>query len=218
MSSLIATIKLREVATNQAIQAQVFDGIDQTHLSNWKTKWVPVVQATEARLLAQGAPASAYPQSAHWDWNKKTAAFQNLLSYRMFAVTCAEDTQGLMAGATDVVMPPSRLPDDKGRRGLGLVYIDFLEAAPWNRPEHVQPPRYRGVGSILIATAIQLSLDEGFRGRIGLHSLPQSEDFYRNVVRMNDLGPDTSYPGPFPLRYFEFTAAEAQAFIQGGKP
>lgn len=169
-------------------------------------------------LRVFGATASAHPQSAHWDWNKKTAAFQNLLSYRMFAVTCALDTQGLMAVATDVVMHPSRLPDDKGRRGLGLVYIDFLEAAPWNRPEHVQSPRYRGVGSVLIATAIQLSLDEGFKGRIGLHSLPQSEDFYRNVVRMTDLGPDTSYPGSVPLRYFEFTTAQAQAFIQGGKP
>jgi len=218
MSSLIATIKLREAATNQAVEAHVFDGIDQTHLSYWKTKWVPVVEATQARLLAQGASASAYPQSAHWDWNKKTAAFQNLLSYRMFAITCAKETQGLMAVATDVVMHPSRLPDDKGRRGLGLVYIDFLEAAPWNRPEHVQSPSYRGVGSVLIATAIQLSLDEGFKGRIGLHSLPQSEDFYRKIVRMNDLGADTSYPGLIPLRYFEFTSAEAQAFIQGGKP
>jgi len=71
---------------------------------------------------------------------------------------------------------------------------------------------------MLIMTAIQLSLDEGFRGRIGLHSLPQSEDFYRKIVRMNDLGADTSYPGSIPLRYFEFTSAEAQAFIQGGKP
>ena len=30
MSSLIATIKLREAATNQAVEAHVFDGIDQT--------------------------------------------------------------------------------------------------------------------------------------------------------------------------------------------
>jgi hypothetical protein len=53
MSTLIATIKLREVATKLAVDAEVFDEIDQTHLSNWKTKWVPVVDATQARLLAQ---------------------------------------------------------------------------------------------------------------------------------------------------------------------
>jgi hypothetical protein len=217
MSSLIASVKLRETATRQAVEAHVFDGIDQTHLSDWKTKWVPIVEATRQRLDAQGTGRAAYPQSVHWDWTKKVAAFQNLLAYRMFAVVCAGDTQGLMAVAADAVRHPSQLPDERGRRGLGLVYVDFLEAAPWNRPEHVPLPKYRGVGSILIATAIQLSLDEGFKGRIGLHSLPQSEEFYRNVMKMNDLGPDMSYPGPVPLRYFEFTAAEAQAFTQGGK-
>jgi hypothetical protein len=155
MSSLIATIKLREVATNQAIQAQVFDGIDQTHLSNWKTKWVPVVQATEARLLALGAPASAYPQSAHWDWNKKTAAFQNLLSYRMFAVTCAQDTQGLMAVATDVVMHPSRFEPVRRRRifrewrqssnAIAVRSTNALKQSSWYRTSVTHPVRSAGL-------------------------------------------------------------------------
>lgn len=40
-------------------------------------------------------------------------------------------------------------------------------------------PRLRGVGTALVTAAVALSEDEGFKGRIGLHSLPQAEDFYR---------------------------------------
>ena len=213
MSSLIATIKLREAVSKAAIEGHVFDGLDQVHLSDWENKWAPIVQATIRKMRTQGVPP---PQSAHWDWNKKAAAFHGFLARRMFAVTCAGETQGLMAVSSGLVSHTSRIPDDQGRIGLGLVYIDFLEAAPWNRPEHVATPRYRGVGSVLVATAIQLSLDDDLKGRIGLHALPQSEDFYRSVLRMRDLGPDLTYPGLHPLRYFEFTAAEAQAFTSGG--
>lgn len=215
MSLLIGTVKLRETATNAAVVAEVYDGVDQGHLANWLTKWKPIIEATRLRLEQQGADMSALPQSSHWEWDKKAAHFQKLLAYRMFAVVCNGDTQGLMAVATDP-RHVTCLADDKRRTGLGLAYVDYLESAPWNRPEHVTQPRFRGVGSILIATAIQLSEDEGFKGRIGLHSLPQSEDFYRTNIGMADLGPDNSYAN-FPLRYFEMTEIAARAFIQGGK-
>jgi hypothetical protein len=215
MSSLIGTVKLRETATNAAVVAEVYDGVDQSHLANWQTKWKPIIEATRVRLRQQGLDPNALLQSAHWEWDKKAAHFQQLLAYRMFAIVCNGDTQGLMAVATDP-RHRTRLADDQGRTGLGLAYVDYLESAPWNRPEHVAQPRFRGVGSILIATAIELSADEGFKGRIGLHSLPQSEDFYRTNICMTDLGPDNNYAN-FPLRYFEMTEIAARAFIQGGK-
>ena len=64
---------------------------------------------------------------------------------------------------------------------------------------------------VLIATAVQLSLEEGFRGRIGLHSLPQAETFYATNCGMTDLGKDTKKEG---LRYFEMTPAQAAAFLR----
>lgn len=64
----------------------------------------------------------------------------------------------------------------------------------------------------LIAAAIQLSIDEGNNGRIGLHSLPQSDAFYRNVCGMSDLGPDANY-SEIPLRYFEMDEMQAAAFM-----
>jgi hypothetical protein len=212
MTVLIGSVPLRELASGEAVYAEVYDGISKDHLSDWESKWRPIILATQGRLTAQGVPRSAHPQSSHWDWNKKAAALRMLLAYRTFAVVCSSDTQGLMV--VETTLHRSRLPDDKGRTGQGLVYVEFLEAAPWNRPEHVQFPRYRGVGRALLTAAIQLSFDEEFKGRIGLHSLPQSEEFYRNIVNMHDLGPDESYSGQ--LRYFEFNEAGAQAFIQGG--
>ncbi len=72
-------------------------------------------------------------------------------------------------------------------------------------------PRYGLVGRVLIATAVQLSLEEGFRGRIALHSLPQAETFYEKNCEMTDLGLDQKKEG---LRYFEMTPAQAAAFLR----
>ena len=76
------------------------------------------------------------------------------------------------------------------------------------------PPRYHGVGSILIKAAVALSEDSEFHGRIGLHSLPQANDFYANTCGMTDLGIDPDYEG---LRYFEMTPEQARAFVAKGR-
>ena len=58
--------------------------------------------------------------------------------------------------------------------------------------------------------ASALSVAEGFKGRIGLHSLPRADDFYRRSG-LCDLGRD---PAVHDLRYFEMTEAQAQAFLK----
>src|SRR5271156_6187957 len=95
--------------------------------------------------------------------------------------------------------------------GKPLVYLDYLEVAPWNRPDFGPVPRLRGVGSALITAAVALSDEEGFKGRLGLHSLPQADAFYRKIG-MTDLGPDPAYQN---LRYFEMTVEQARTFLEG---
>jgi hypothetical protein len=114
--------------------------------------------------------------------------------------------------AVDMVSKRCRLP---AQQGMNLVYIDLIESAPWNRPELLfQPVKFKGVGTIMMRAAIQLSLNEEFKGRIGLHALPQSEKWYREKCGMTDMGIDQQVQG---LRYFEMTAQQAAAFIaQGG--
>jgi hypothetical protein len=66
----------------------------------------------------------------------------------------------------------------------------------------------------LIEAAIRFSLNEGFDGRVGLHSLPQAESFYENVCGMTRGELDPLYEG---LRWFELTSTNAKKFL-GNKP
>ena len=59
---------------------------------------------------------------------------------------------------------------------------------------------------------MRLSLDEGFHGRIGLHSLPQSEGFYAKYC--TDLGQDAAV---YNLRYYEMTRQQSQLFLARGR-
>ena len=63
-----------------------------------------------------------------------------------------------------------------------------------------RPPRYKGVGSVFLLFARTRSLELGYEGRVGLHSLPGTEKFYDNQG-MLDLGQDEDYDD---LVYFEY--------------
>jgi hypothetical protein len=73
------------------------------------------------------------------------------------------------------------------------VYVDYLEAAPWNQRAPDRPPRFLGAGSALMADAILMSVELGLGGRVGLHSLPQAMAFYETNCQMSRVGPDPGY-------------------------
>ena len=125
-----------------------------------------------------------------------------------FAIVCDGMTQGLMI--VDTSTHRCRIDSQKGQH---LVYVKYVENAPWNRPELFDPSRFRGIGSILIRTAVKLSEEMEFLGRIGLHSLPQADEFYGSTCGMTDMGTDLDYEG---LHYFEMTPEQAQAFVKKG--
>lgn len=97
----------------------------------------------------------------------------------------------------------------KEQFGKPLVYVDFVATAPWNRAELQQPPRFRGVGQVFMLVAIEASRAVGFKGRIGLHSLPKAEDFYEKRCGFTRLGPDSSHQN---LTYFEMTESQANDY------
>lgn len=193
MSSTISHVFLRNVASGGLVPADLHDSILPRHLDDHEQHWKPLIalQAT---------------QHGHWDWRKKMSHYSAQLSYQSFAIECLGQTQGLMIVNT---MKRCRIPSQANQH---LVYIEYLEAAPWNRGE---TPIHKGIGTVLVAAAIQLSIDEGNQGRIGLHSLPQADSFYRDRCGMTDLGPDVSYDPKFPLRYFEMTGAQAVRYLKG---
>lgn len=208
MSIDISRVFLTNASTGEPVKGELWDQITEKQLGDWEAEWQPEVTEALRRLNHAGIDRPHWPQSRHWDWRQKMAAIQGLLAYPGISVMCEGVTQGLMIVNTTSYR--CRIPDQAGRE---LVYIEFLENAPWNRKELLLQPRFRGVGSILVGAAIQLSLLEGFKGRIGLHSLPQANAWYANTCGMTDLGIDTDKQG---LRYFEITPAQAEAFLAKG--
>jgi hypothetical protein len=80
-----------------------------------------------------------------------------------------------------------------------------LSTAPWNRPPE---QRFRGAGSLLVASGLFRSLTDGHRGRMHCSSLPQAEAFHqRNGMALFD---DLDEEG---LRRYRFDDAAARDYL-----
>lgn len=200
----ISPIALWNAADKRPEEAELWDAITETQLSDWEKLWKVDLQ----RILQTDPSKRSVVESRHWDWRKKAEVQQRFLALRGFSIMCAGETQGMM-----IVDTTTKHCLIQSQSGKNLVYVDYLESAPWNRAALRTPPKYSGVGSILIRAAIALSEEEGFKGRIGLHSLPMANDFYTKTCGMTCLGPDPHYQG---LSYFELTPEGALAFITKG--
>lgn len=212
MTVIMTPIALLNVESGQAEDAELWDAITEQQLADWEGEWLPELFKSVQKMKRAGVERELWPQSRHWDWRRKTASLQGMLARQGFSVVCDGVTQGMMI--VDTTTKRCRLEDQQGKN---LVYVEFVENAPWNRQELLNDsPKYRGIGSVLIRTAIELSKKEEFKGRIGLHSLPQSNSFYANSCGMTDLGADPN-PVYAPMRYFEMTEGQAEAFIEKGQ-
>ena len=189
MKEHVDRVELHNRVTGEFEEADVFQELDDKNINDFEQLWKP--------LLPSPAP------DAHWDWVGKARAAASTMAYETFAVECDGITQGLMLVNMAAF---ARLGSQRGR---DLVYVELLATAPWNRPNYSGGAKYKGVGRVLIANAIRLSDDEGFGGRIGLHSLATSESWYRDVLGFTDWGYDAGKQ----MHYFEVTDAQAQAFF-----
>ena len=205
----ISPVWLYDPATKSSVQAELWDAITDKNLGDWEVEWLPELQARLKTLHGKGVERSKWPQSRHWDWRKKMRSIEGLLANQCFSIVCDNMTQAMMI--TDLTHRSQLEP----KQGSHLVYIEYLETAPWNRKEiQSQDARFSGCGSIMLRAAIELSKEEGFQGRVGLHSLPQANNFYANHVGMTDLGIDKDYQN---LRYFELTPDQAEAYLTKGQ-
>ncbi|MCF8004045.1 MAG: hypothetical protein K9L32_07520 [Chromatiaceae bacterium] len=202
MSDQVSNVFLQDTHTGSAVAAQLIDGITEPHLDDVEEHWQQARVEGLYRLKSEGIAPKDWPQSWHWDWRKKQQTVRGILACRSFCIMCDGHVQGLMQVMTT---PVCLLPEQKGKP---LVYVDYLEGAPWNQAGFAKTPRFKGVGTVMLAAAVQLSRDEGFRGRLGLHSLPQSEPYY-NRIGMESLGCDAAKQN---LVYFEMTPQKAAEF------
>jgi hypothetical protein len=171
-------IKLLRACDGQAVDA-VLSTLTNKHLDDFEVFWKPrLQQSTEG--------------DGHWDWSKKHQRTASSLNYEKYAIECEKITQGLMMLEID-------FHRSQMEPGKNLVYVDFLAAAPWNRPSR-QDRQFKAVGTHLLRLARQRSLDLGYGGRVGLHSLPSAENFYSSHG-MADFGCDSDKEK---LTYFEW--------------
>lgn len=191
-------VYLRDGQTSRLVEASLFDVVTPDHLALWETQWVPVMQTHCA-----GRAVTDRPEDSHWDWRRKSQAVQGILGYHSFSLICQGELQGLMM-VND--MMSARLATQFGKP---MIYVEFLATAPWNRAEISQSPRYRGVGKVFMLAAVEASREVGFKGRLGLHSLPNAEPFYEARCGMARLGQDSSHQN---LTYFEMTETQADQF------
>lgn len=198
---------LLDRTTREYVGAVLLDPVTREEVEAAERAWRPVMQDAVACMEAQHIAHHERPQHGHWDWRKKYDQTQGILAFQMFGIECQNEIQGLMLVQTAGKM--CHIPSQKGKP---LVYVYFIASAPWNSPLVVAEPRYGQVGRVLIATAIELSKSMEFAGRIGLHSLPQTESWYAKHCGMTDLGPDQNSRTQN-LRYFEMTPEQASTFL-----
>lgn len=191
-------VYLRDGKSRNLIEATLFDEVTSEHLKLWERDWVPAMQA-----FCAGKPPGKKPEDSHWDWRQKSQALTGYLGYHSYALVCGNELQGLML-TNDITS--ARLREQFGKP---LIYVEFVATAPWNRPTLQDPPRYRGVGQVFVLAGIESSRDAGFKGRVGLHSLPEAEVFYEQKCGFARLGPDSSHQN---LTYFEITETQADTF------
>lgn len=197
-------VALEDRHAGEFVAATLIDRIDAAYARRADDLWLTFLTAEIAKAHASGSPLQV-PEHAHWRWERKVATVGHLLLYPTSAVEFEGDAQGLMLLKTD-----GEFARSPGQVGRPLVYVVFLATAPWNLPAVVARPRFRGVGTMLLRAAVESSVDLGFKGRLGLHALPQSEAFYAGIG-MTEWGHD---PQKENLNYFEMTPEQAAAFLR----
>lgn len=196
--------------TGRPVEAELFDEVEPSHFLEAEARWRPLVRQAASTAYADGRPQPVHHW--HWDWTSKAPELNNP-EFRFYGIRCTGSLQGLMK--VDSANCRGRLPE---QIGLPLVYVDYLEVAPWNVDAIASlcglPPGYRAIGTCLLEAAVRHSDQQGFGGRIALHTLQQSEQFY--IRRgMTPVGPDPSKEN---LVWCELSTEAARRIMAGGKP
>jgi hypothetical protein len=204
-------VQLIDYSSGEEIDAELFDDVTVEHFLEAQNEWRPLVVQAARKMFDRRAARDIMPRHFHWDWSLKEDDLR-VLAFTFFGIICGGKLQGLMKLQT--VGHHSRLAEQKG---MPLIYVDYIETAPWNikvlMQELGEKPKFSAVGTRLIEAAVRKSFKEGFKGRVGLHSLSTSERFYLDVCGMTAVGRDSAKQN---LLWCEFTPEQAQKFLAGG--
>lgn len=199
-------VSIYDHASQQEVEAFIFDDVTPDHLRE-TLKWRPSVARAAKQIYTSGD--TNVPGHYKWDWTSKEGDLA-FLACTFFGIEYSGELQGIIK--VDKVGHVGRL---EAQAGKDLIYVDYLESAPWNVPALAQaaniPLRYGLVGINLMAATVNLSIEETFSGRVALHSLPTSESFYTKIgMRQHSRDPLKQC-----LMWYEFTPELALKFLNG---
>lgn len=216
MTSIIKSFDVESPQHKKSFQLDLVDGLDEAHIAFIEKSWAPILrrqrdlaileffQLPESsrtdeefqRLLGKfGAP------DEHWKWRAKCTVVAGSNQKILGLVNGSDVEAAMLLHLGKLSRDPTPQP---------IVYIDYVAVAPFNRREIQIPQRFKHLGTVLLGAAVETSVAMGRDGRCGLHSLPQSEGFYRHLG-MTDRGIDLAYDS---LRYFEFDAQVAKKLAE----
>ena len=215
MATILESFDIDSPQHGKTFKIDLAEGLDAPHLDFMERQWAPAIKRQYDLAILQFFQLLAADQTPdkwletlgklevqdhHWKWRTKCSIAAGT-KRRVFSLLNASEVEAamvLLSGET------SRDPSAP----LPMLYVDFVAVAPWNRRAFQNPQRFRHLGTVMLGAAVELSRTLGLDGRCGLHSLPQSEGFYRHIG-MRDFGLDAAYSS---LRYFEFDATGAANF------
>lgn len=211
MSAHSVSIRLKDQRRNEPVDAILHEGLSDQEVTEAQEAWEPIRKSAIERLLHEGWKLDQLPKHYGWDWTRKINRLTDpLLTF--YGIECNGQMQGMVEIAKEGYL--AKLSSQKGKP---LVYVKYIETAPWNIKILEPSPLYGGVGSRLIRAAVELSVQENCRGRVGLHSLPgnnkgEPEWFYGTVCKMEPMELERDGEG---LLYFEMTEETSNRFLQG---
>jgi hypothetical protein len=196
-------IKLIKGADGELVDAVLFEGLSEKNIQDHELIWVPILDAANKAAKEKGEQL-VVAEDAHWRWSKKVNFTSGQLAFRHYAIEYENSTEGLMMVA--LVGHQSRIVPPKD-----ILYIDYLSVAPQNRVIIQNPPKLKIIGSVFFNYAVQISMEEGMNGRVGLHALPNAISWYRDKLELVAFGKDISYHN---LEYFELSEERAQKMLE----
>ena len=163
-------VQLADGQTNPPVlvSASMIRNLASTRLEEIESRWKPARE--QMAQIREGS------EHGHWDWRNKIWSTESG-RHRLVAIECCGDVQGLMA----ILSQPC--PTALGVEGSPVLYVDYLEVAPWNLKGLPSPPRFLGVGTLLIAEAVRLSSILGGKGELGSIRYRKPSGFTRRSVR-----------------------------------
>ena len=113
-----------------------------------------------------------------------------------------------------MIVDVSRIARMKGQEGKLLVYVHYVQRAPWNISNSIgSDVKYRRCGTVMLGKAVEYSASLKSEGRVGLHSLPSTIDFYKRKIGMTALGLDRRHQN---LMYLETTYRLSKSILNLG--